>query len=109
MTGFNMINTAMVKNGQKECNITLEGNLTLQNIAEIKNNLLSRMNGHSAYTLSLVNVKDIDLSFLQVVLALDKYLEQRGKKFDVKFEIPDEMAKLLINAGFEDILKFNKN
>jgi Anti-anti-sigma regulatory factor (antagonist of anti-sigma factor) len=87
--------------------ITIEGNLTLTNCQAIKEELLAAIGMDSGVGIVVVKLAEIDLSGLQLLVALKATLWRSGK--DVKFEIeyPSVLKDMVERSGFLAILQQN--
>ncbi len=64
--------------GKKKDRLTLGGRLTVERAAEIKALLLSALEDSPSLRLHLEGVEEIDLSFLQLLMAARRSSEARG-------------------------------
>ncbi|QWR76635.1 STAS domain-containing protein [Candidatus Magnetomonas plexicatena] len=79
--------------------LALEGDLTLQNIKEVKDALLKAINKANAITLNLEGATDVDFSFLQLVRAAQKSCEIREKTLTLE-NVPSRYQDLSEQSGF---------
>ncbi|MBF0466900.1 MAG: STAS domain-containing protein [Nitrospirae bacterium] len=83
----------------KSGELALEGDLTLQNIKDVKDALLNAINKASAVTLNLSRVADVDFSFLQLLRAAQKSCEIREKTLTLE-NVPKRYQELADESGF---------
>ena len=85
--------------------VIIEGELSLKYINEIREDLKPAIRGAKDLKMIIKNADMIDLSFLQLVISLQNTYKNEKKKISVKFEIDQENKDLMINSGFEELLK----
>ncbi len=85
--------------------VIIEGELSLKYINEIREDLKPAIRGTKDLKMIIKNADMIDLSFLQLVISLQNTYKNEKKKISVKFEIDQENKDLMINSGFEELLK----
>ena len=80
--------------------VTLEGELTLNNIQEIQMKLGFEILDHNNLTIELKNIDNIDVSFLQLLNAIQRY----NPNIAIKMEFPSNIEVLLERGGFAGLL-----
>ena len=85
--------------------VIAEGELSLRYINEIREEIKSAISGVKNLKIIIRNANMIDLSFLQLVISLQNKYKTEKKKISVEFEVDQENRDLLINSGFEELLK----
>ncbi|AHH03561.1 Hypothetical protein BHY_0610 [Borrelia nietonii YOR] len=79
-----------------------EGELVVNNIFKVKEdllNILKEMKEKEALVINLSNVEKIDITFIQILYASNKYAKDRNLL--IKIEYPsDEVLSSLIYGGF---------
>ncbi|ACH93506.1 hypothetical protein BDCR2A_00685 [Borrelia duttonii CR2A] len=79
-----------------------EGELVVNNIFKVKEdllNILKNMKEKETLVINLANVEKIDITFIQILYASNKYAKDRN--LFIKIEYPsDEVLSLLIYGGF---------
>jgi ABC-type transporter Mla MlaB component len=83
--------------------IVFSGELLIDNAEAIYAEVKSVLGDYDSYVLSTDNVGDIDLSFIQLILALEKELKQKKKNVEKNIQIPETLTELFTNTGFETI------
>ena len=81
--------------------LILEGQLTIKNAASIKRDLLSALDSSQSVILVFKNVVKIDLSVLQLLVALQKSAVLHNKKLSVDGELTGNVKSVLLNSGLQ--------
>jgi MFS superfamily sulfate permease-like transporter len=76
-----------------------EGMLTLQNAPLIKESLKEPSQDYQSVDLIAKDVTGIDVSFLNILKSFKEYLETRGKKVNVKLELPYNLNRIISETG----------
>lgn len=85
--------------------VIAEGELSLRYINEIREEIKSAIRGAKNLKMIIRNTDMIDLSFLQLVISLQNKYKTEKNKISVEFDVDQENRDLLINSGFEELLK----
>ena len=93
------------ENGSKTQTLVLEGDLSIRNAALIKKKLAAVKFTGDIIRIHLNNVDNLDITIIQIMYSLVNTLENQGKKIEIYSELPDDLEKVLINAGFSEITK----
>ncbi len=80
--------------------ITLDGDLNLDNIVEIKNTL-SELDVVENNVKIIIKSQNLDLSFVQVIKAFKRKLEELNKNIEVELETPENVSELLGTVGIK--------
>lgn len=83
--------------------LIVEGKLVLANSVNIKKQFIDLLKKEKEAEIVLNNVKDIDLSFLQILLSIRK----TNSKINIEMNISDEHKKLIETAGILNTLNSN--
>jgi len=83
--------------------VILEGQLTIKNAASIKRDLLSALGSSQNVTLVFRNVIKVDLSLLQLLVALQKTAALQRKRLSLVGEFTDNVNSVLLNSGLQKI------
>jgi ABC-type transporter Mla MlaB component len=100
------IHTSMEKKSGTQV-LVLEGDLSIQNAGGIKNELSNISFNASRVCVRLKHVVNLDLAGIQVLHALMEGLRRDGKNTEIEAALPDDLKKLVSNAGFRDLLYKN--
>ena len=79
--------------------ITIEGNLTLVNSRAIKDELLSTIDSDTAVDKVAVKLSEIDLSGLQLLVALKEQLRLNGIGAKFELEFPADLQCMVERSG----------
>lgn len=83
--------------------IIFSGELLIDNVEAIYSETKEVLGEYDSYIISAEDVDDIDLSFIQLILSLEKMLKEKNKKVEKKMQIPETLIELFTNTGFETI------
>ena len=95
------ISKTVPQKDKKHAELTIEGELTLQNARELKNLIQKEIVGLDSVNIKATNISQADITFIQILRSLKKHLEENGKNITTLIEYPYDVKVLLNNAGFE--------
>lgn len=81
-----------------------EGELTIANIEQIKEEIGSSFRGFDKVSVKLKNVGSFDLTIIQYLNALKVTLEKENKDFDLDILLNEELRELYERSGFHKSL-----
>jgi anti-anti-sigma regulatory factor len=87
-------------NKKKTVALRLGGRLTVKSSNEVKRGLLKALAGKRDVVLELKNVTDVDLSFLQLLLASSHTAAKKKKGFKLNGPLPEKFIKAVEDSGF---------
>lgn len=90
-----------IPQGFDNTQLLLEGQLVIRNAAIIKKELLSALSNSRNLELILKNITKTDMSFLQLLVALQKSAAAQEKKLSFEVELTDYMISVVKNSGLE--------
>ena len=90
--------------GSDGSKLLLSGDLSLNNIKSIKDELLTYMNKSSNIKIIVKDAGNIDLGFIQLIQSFAWTSLESNHQVDVEFDLLPEQEKLLQNSGIK--LKF---
>lgn len=90
---------------EQYASITMEGDLTLQNAEQIKQNLVQALKQYQYLSLNIENVENIDLPFIQLLYALKKTVVNSGKELQIAALVPEDLQLILEHSGFDKGLR----
>jgi len=96
------------ENGIKKATIELSGNLTLDEIPEIKLLMMQSLDKYQLFHVTLQDIENIDLGVVQLLSSFRWTVERKSKSVTFSLSIPDEHRILLEHAGFVELLNNNK-
>jgi ABC-type transporter Mla MlaB component len=79
--------------------LALDGDMTIQRIAEIKTQLVETLNGTDSLVLNLKKVTRVDLTFLQLLCSAHRTAHQARKTLELA-EVPELVDIAVTTAGF---------
>jgi anti-anti-sigma regulatory factor len=86
-----------------EVTITMEGQLGIANMVEIKKQLLTKTKGAKKIKLELTQVDDADLTLIQTFVAFKQKCENEKTELSVNMNIKEDILLLFNRAGFNNI------
>ncbi|MEW5846197.1 MAG: hypothetical protein AB1777_08030 [Bacteroidota bacterium] len=81
--------------------VIISGDLSLNNISDIKNELVKLYNEVKPVDLLVKNAEVIDLGFIQLIRSFNFSMKERGTKSTVRFELTDEQNTILERSGIK--------
>lgn len=91
--------------GQKVVKITLNGNLTLDEVDAIKHMMIQNLDKYQVFRLLLEDIENIDLGMVQLLYSFKWTVERKSKKEHIDFKLTDEQMILLERSGFSELIK----
>lgn len=89
--------------------LLLEGQLVIRNAHIIKKELLSALNNSQNLELIFKNITRVDLSFLQLIIALRKSAVNTGKEISLHAASNQQVRSAIIKSGLENNFGMNIN
>jgi len=86
---------------EKSASVIMEGELLLHNVEEARLILLAAFDKYNSFNMQIINVLNIDLSFVQLVYSFHKSCSSAEKQVTYHFDLPDELKTLIESAGFK--------
>ncbi|MBE9468751.1 MAG: STAS domain-containing protein [Bacteroidetes bacterium] len=106
MPDFKLIKKTNKKN--KSVNIQLQGNLTINNSNNIKNELIEALDNFNELTIAIKDVDAIDISVVQLIVSLNQTCKKKNKKINLSTCFSNETTELLEHSGLNIIPENNK-
>jgi|ADurb_Cas_01_Slu_FD_contig_31_215893_length_3525_multi_6_in_0_out_0_4 hypothetical protein len=85
--------------------ITFSGLLVINHIEKIIDSAKEKISFDKSIEIEISDCENIDITFIQFLIALQKTWLQAGLEFSVKAVIKDDLIRLVENAGFINVLK----
>jgi hypothetical protein len=85
--------------------ISFSGHLVINHIEKIVNSAKTQLDYEKSVEVVITNCDNIDITFIQFLIALQKTWMQNGLEFSVKSDIKEDLVRLIENSGFKNILK----
>lgn len=79
--------------------VTFSGDLSIQNIEKIKQELINIIVDYPNININLDDVSDIDVSFVQLLYAFRQEKQQQNKEIAIEVNLNEELRCLLSKAG----------
>lgn len=87
-----------------EITLSMEGQLGIANIVEIKKQIQNKTKGAKKIKLEVSNVEEADLSFIQTFMAFKQKCENENTDLTVNMDINNDIQNLFNRAGFNNLL-----
>ncbi len=94
-----------IKQHDNEQEIIFSGELIINHINAIKEELMGLIDFAKPINMRLINPTGIDITFIQIVLAIKKAYQDKGINCKLQGTINEETFNLLANSGFKDLFK----
>jgi anti-anti-sigma factor len=96
----------IVRSGKKStCIISLEGELMVNNVTEIKEQIGEALAKCDSVQLRIHQVTSIDLSWIQLFHSIKRTCEETCKDMATEITLPSEIELLFLRTGFNSLLK----
>ncbi len=83
--------------------LSFNGPLTIQNISAIREAMLSALNKADIVLIYHYGVEEFDISYLQILIAVEKSMTMAGKKLIIKSDGKDAFRKFLEDSGCRNV------
>jgi len=91
----------------KSVDVIFKEELTIYSIEKIKEDFSKAFTKYNNIKITLKDVTNIDLSFLQFMYSIQKSAKKNNKTLSFDIKISEEIQLLINNSGLEKILKYN--
>lgn len=91
--------------GEEGSTLTFSGQLIINHIDKIVGDVKQQLDQKSSLEVVIEACENIDITFIQFLISLQKTWMQNELEFSVKSEIKPEQMKLIENSGFVNLLK----
>lgn len=81
----------------------LKENNTIKNIDFLKKDILTAYNKSDHMQIIGKDIKDIDITFIQLMFSIRKSSLKNNKQIDFSIDLPDELMALLEHNGFNSL------
>ncbi len=85
--------------------LEISGNLVINHIEKIYKEIAEKIDFSRNLNITIQSVENIDITFVQLVLALKKEYSEKQLSLEVVIDLPEDLWTLLKNAGIKT--KFN--
>jgi anti-anti-sigma regulatory factor len=86
---------------QQYLSVALGGVLTIDNAAQVQQQLLEHLDAIQGVRLLIDEVDEMDLAFYQLLISLQQTLLKQKKELDATILLDEEKEELFRRAGFE--------
>ena len=95
-----------IKFKKKQDNLTIKfsGNLVINYIEEIAKEVKEKLDMSKPVHVDIANPENIDLTFIQLVISIQKTCNSKNIDFTASAKIKEELKLVLTNAGFTSII-----
>ncbi|WP_439182009.1 hypothetical protein [Carboxylicivirga taeanensis] len=84
--------------------VRFSGQLIINHIERITGVVKDGLNASKDLQIEIERPESVDVTFMQLVLAIKATLAANGKKVVVKSELNDELTKMIQNSGFQYVI-----
>ncbi|MFW6324736.1 MAG: STAS domain-containing protein [Desulfovibrionales bacterium] len=92
--------------GQEKVHLAFEGDITIENAAELRDSLLRSISLKKGILMELTGLGSVDLSFVQLLASLLQTAKLSDVPLEVKGAIPGHIEQLAQQFGFSDLQNF---
>jgi hypothetical protein len=93
-----------IKSKPDQVTLKFSGNLVINYIEDIVKEVKESIDLSKPVHFDIANPENIDLTFIQLVLSVQKTCINKNIGFTVSAKLKDDMKLLLTNAGFKSII-----
>ncbi len=92
------------KDDKQKLTVKFSGSLVINHIEDIITEIKDRVDFTKSLHINISNPDNIDLTFIQLVVSLQKSYIDNNLDFSVSAKIKDDLNLILTNAGFNNII-----
>jgi ABC-type transporter Mla MlaB component len=81
--------------------LEINGNLVINHIDKIYREISEKIDFSKPLNISVQNVENIDITFIQILLSLKKEFEEKKLELQISVDLSDDLWSLLKNAGIK--------
>lgn len=85
--------------------LTFSGQLIINFIESLTTVVKERINTKKDLVIAIDNPESMDVTFIQLLLAIKASYKESGKSIRITANLKDELSRLIENAGFTYVLK----
>lgn len=90
--------------GSRDVKIRLSGELSIQNIVEIKDNLMHFLEQFENIEIVAEEVESFDVSCVQIFYALSRSASHKNKHISYNLNLPEEIKNVIAHSGLQNLL-----
>ncbi|GEM_PF-6727660 len=91
--------------GETVTKLSLQGDLTIQNLEEVKNQVVEAVKHCERMEVVVRNVEGLDLACIQLFFSMRETFARSNRKINFDIDLPDEIKSIVEHAGFIDLPK----
>ncbi len=84
--------------------VRFSGQLIINHIERITDTVKNSVKTDTDLQVEIDNPESVDVTFIQLLLALKATLSANGKKIEISAELSEDVQKLIQNSGFQYVL-----
>jgi len=84
--------------------VCLSGELSIQNIADIKDGLIQLFEEYDKIEIKTKNVETFDIACVQIFYALSRSAAHLNKEVTYQIDLPEEIMSILSHSGLQNLL-----
>lgn len=85
--------------------LSFSGQLVINHIEKIVGHVKERLDYGKSVEILVEACENMDITFIQFLVALQKTWMQKGLEFSVRSTVKEDLVRLIENAGFINVLK----
>ena len=89
-----------VKKNKDRQNVSISGNMTLQNLPALLKRLRKLCDGNTDVVFNMNGVTEVDLSGLQLLSSAQRTLREQGKTMIIEGKCPEALISAMENTGY---------
>jgi ABC-type transporter Mla MlaB component len=93
-----------VSKGSKSVLVTLSGELSIQNIVDIKDSLIALLKDYDSMEIVTKKVESFDIACVQIFYALSRSASHLNKKVTYQIDLPEEIQSVIAHSGLQNLL-----
>lgn len=97
------INKKAAKDGQRVM-VSLSGELSIQNIVDIKDGLIQLLEDYDKIEIVTKNVENFDIACVQIFYALSRSASHLNKEVTYQINLPEEIMSVISHSGLQNLL-----
>ncbi len=94
-----------IKHDENSQKLIVSGELIINHANIIKKEMIELLDYSKNLNIKVTNPSSIDITFIQIVIAIKRTFVKNKLNFDVEGTFSEEVFNLVTNAGFKDLFK----
>ncbi|MDT8411775.1 MAG: hypothetical protein RQ875_04875 [Vicingaceae bacterium] len=88
----------------RKVKVEIEGDLSIVNIYKVKKEIVSVFENFDIVDINLDKIINMDMSCVQLLLAVKMYYSSLDKEITLKINLPEELKNVITNSGFKSLI-----